>query len=48
MANEKLCLKRDNFQDVLKASVGEVRDETDFTDVTLACEDMMFSFCINV
>ena len=39
MANEKLCLKWDDFQDVLQASVGELRDDTDFTDVTLACED---------
>ena len=35
----KLCLKRSDVQDVLKASVGELRVDTDFTDVTLACED---------
>ena len=39
MANEKLCLKWNDFQDVLKSSVGELRDDTDFTDVTLVCED---------
>ena len=44
MANEKLCLKWNDFQDVLKASVGELRDDTDFTDVTLACEDQRIKF----
>ena len=39
MANEKLCLKWNDFQDVLKASVGELKNDTDFSDVTLACED---------
>ena len=39
MANEKLCLKWNDFQDVLKSSVGELRDSIDFTDVTLVCED---------
>ena len=39
MANEKFCLKWNDFQDVLKSSVGELRDDADFTDVTLACED---------
>ena len=37
--DEKLCLKWNDFQDVFTASVGSLRDETDFTDVTLACED---------
>ena len=39
MANEKLCLKWNDFQDVLKSSFGDFRDETDFFDITLACED---------
>ena len=39
MANEKLCLNWNDFRDVLKSSVGELRDDTDFTDVTLVCED---------
>ena len=39
MTDVKLCLKWNDFQDVLKASVGDLRDDNDFTDVTLACED---------
>ena len=39
MATEKLCLKWNDFQDVLKSSVSDLKDDTDFTDVTLACED---------
>ena len=39
MADEKLCLKWNDFQDVVQASLGELRSENDFTDVTLACED---------
>ena len=36
MVDEKLCLKWNDFQDVLKASVGELKNDTDFSDVTLA------------
>ena len=39
MADQKLCLKWNDFQDVLKASVGELKNDTDFSDVTLVCED---------
>ena len=39
MTDEKLCLKWNDFQEVLKSSVGELRDDIDFTDVTLVCED---------
>ena len=39
MTNEKLCLKWNDFQDLLQVSFGELRIDTDFTDVTLACED---------
>ena len=39
MADEKLCLKWNDFQNVLCASFGELRVDNDFTDVTLACED---------
>ena len=39
MANETLCLKWNDFQDVLKESLGDLRNDIDFTDVTLACED---------
>ena len=39
MANQSLCLKWDDFQDQERASFQELRNDTDFTDVTLACED---------
>ena len=39
MADEKLCLKWNDFQDQVQASVQELRNDNDFTDVTLACED---------
>ena len=40
MTNKKLCLKCNDFQDLLvQVSFGELRIDTDFTDVTLACED---------
>ena len=39
MVDEKLCFKWNDFQDVLKASIGELKNDTDFSDVTLACED---------
>ena len=39
MANQTLCLKWDGFQDQERASFQELRNDTDFTDVTLACED---------
>ena len=39
MANQSLCLKWDDFQDQERASLQELRNDTDFTDVTLACED---------
>ena len=39
MANEKLCLKWNDFQSLLQVSFGELRTDNDFTDVTLACED---------
>ena len=39
MTNEKLCLKWNDFQDIVQASFAELRNDTDFTDVTLACED---------
>ena len=42
MTDEKLCLKWNDFQDVLKHSLGQLRNETDFTDVTLACEEGSF------
>ena len=39
MANEKLCLKWNDFQSLVQLSFGELRTDNDFTDVTLACED---------
>ena len=35
----KLCLKWNDFQDALNASIRELKDDTDITDVTLACDD---------
>ena len=39
MTDEKLCLKWNDFQDLVQVSFGELRADKDFTDVTLACED---------
>ena len=40
MQEEKLCVKwNDNLQERLQTSFGQLRDDNDFTDVTLACED---------
>ena len=38
MTDEKLCLKWNDFQDIVQTSFAELRGDTDFTDVTLACE----------
>ena len=39
MESEKLCLKWNDFQTNLQNSFRELRGDSDFTDVTLACED---------
>ena len=39
MANEKLCLKWNDFQNIVQTSFGDLRSDSDFSDVTLACED---------
>ena len=39
MRGGKVCLKWNDFQDLAQVSFGELRIDTDFTDVTLACED---------
>ena len=39
MTTEKLCLVWNDFQSHVQVSFGELRTDTDFTDVTLACED---------
>ena len=37
--SEKLCLQWNDFKDNLSSSFGELRQDKDLTDVTLACED---------
>ena len=36
---EKLCLQWNDFKDSVNSAFGKLRDDTDFSDVTLACED---------
>ena len=37
--SEKLCLQWNDFQDNIKIAFGNLREDNDFADVTLACED---------
>ena len=37
--SEKLCLQWNDFQDNIKSAFGILREDNDFADVTLACED---------
>ena len=37
--SEKLCLQWNDFQENAISSFGNLREDVDFTDVTLACED---------
>ena len=37
--SEKLCLKWNDFQENLNSAFGTLRNDKDFSDVTLACED---------
>ena len=37
--SEKLCLKWNDFQENINTAFGSLRQDKDFTDVTLACED---------
>ena len=37
--NEKLCLQWSDFHDNIKSSFRELRNDKDFSDVTLACDD---------
>ena len=37
--NEKLFLQWNDFHDNIRTSFKELREDKDFTDVTLACED---------
>ena len=39
MHNQKLCLRWSEFHDNARSSFRELRNDKDFTDVTLACED---------
>ena len=36
---EKLCLQWNDFKDNIKTAFGNLREDIDFSDVTLACED---------
>jgi hypothetical protein len=38
-ASEKFCLKWNNFQENISTAFGSLREDNDFSDVTLACED---------
>ena len=37
--SEKLCLKWNDFQANVNTAFGNLREDTEFADVTLACED---------
>ena len=37
--SEKLCLKWNDFQENVRSAFGNLREDNDFADVTLACED---------
>ena len=37
--SEKLCLQWNDFQENIKSAFGNFREDDDFADVTLACED---------
>ena len=39
MMSEKLCLQWNNFQDIKDYAFVSLRNDVDFADVTLACED---------
>ena len=39
VASEKLCLQWNDFQKNITSSFRELREDREFTDVTLACED---------
>ena len=37
--DEKLCLQWNDFRENISSAFGELRQDKEFTDVTLACED---------
>ena len=39
MANEKFCLRWNDFENNISGAFRELRDDKDFFDVTLACDD---------
>ena len=39
MANEKFCLRWNDFESNISVAFQEIRDDKDFFDVTLACDD---------
>merc|ERR1719460_1571422 len=39
MSDEKLCLQWNDFRDNVCSAFGKLKDDKDFADVTLACED---------
>ena len=38
-SSDKLCLQWNDFKQNISASLGDLRGDKDFTDVTLVCED---------
>ena len=38
-ADEKLCLEWNDFKDNVSSTFGDLRQDKEFTDVTLACDD---------
>ena len=38
-ADEKLCLQWNDFKENISSAFGDLRQDKEFTDVTLACED---------
>ena len=42
MARDKFCLTWNEFESNISSSLNKLRDDTDFFDVTLACDDEQF------
>ena len=38
-SQEKFCLKWNDFQQIISKAFGSLREDKDFSDVTLLCED---------
>ena len=41
MSDEKLCLKWSDYQENVNSTFGSLRDDKEFSDMTLACELVM-------